>query len=384
MNTLDQDYAAGLLDSCEPPCISLYQPTHRHFPDNQQDPIRFGNLVKTLETSLLQQFSKDETQALLEPFHALAQDKDFWNHTLDGLAVLGSKGFFRVYRLQRAVDELAVVANSLHLKPLIRILQSTDRYQVLGVNQKEIKLFEGNRDALDEIDLAADVPRNITDALGDELTEKHQSVASYGGVGRGRSPMHHSHGGKASEIDGDAERFFRAIDRAVTEHHSQPSKLPLILAALPMHHHLFHSVSHNPFLIQDCIDVHPDALESMDELRERAWQVMAPRYMARLAGHVESYGNAVAQNLGDDKLEYVAKAVVEGRVATLLIEAHRVIPGRINDTTGEIQFDNLEHPDVDDVLDDLGMMAMKMGGQVVIVPAEMMPTQSGIAAIYRY
>ena len=28
-----------------PPCISLYQPTHRRHPDNQQDPIRFRNLV---------------------------------------------------------------------------------------------------------------------------------------------------------------------------------------------------------------------------------------------------------------------------------------------------------------------------------------------------
>ena len=28
------------------PCLSLYQPTHRHHPDNQQDPIRFRHLVK--------------------------------------------------------------------------------------------------------------------------------------------------------------------------------------------------------------------------------------------------------------------------------------------------------------------------------------------------
>jgi hypothetical protein len=384
VNTLDKDYAAGLLDNCDPPCLSLYQPTHRHHPDNQQDPIRFGNLVKALEESLLQQFPKDEIRPLLERFLALADDRDFWNHTLDGLAVLGARGMFRVYKLQRPVAELAVVADSFHIKPLMRVLQSADRYHVLGLNRKKIKLFEGNRDALDEIEPARGVPRTITEALGEELTEPHQTIASYGGLSGGHSPMHHGHGGRESDVDIDAERFFRAVDRAVLEHHSQPSGLPLILAALPEHHHMFHDVSHNPFLIQESIDIHPDALSSIDELRQRAWQLMEPRYLARLAALVEKFGNARSEGLGDDELAQVAKAVVGGRVATLLIEARREVPGRINAATGDIELDNLTHPEVDDVLDDLGTLVLKMGGQVVIVPTERMPTKTGIAAIYRY
>jgi hypothetical protein len=384
MNTFDKDYAAGLLDNCAPPCLSLYQPTHRHYPDNRQDPIRFRNLVKALEGSLLQKFPKDEIQPLLEPLLALAGDRDFWNHTLDGLAVLCARDMFRVYRLQRPVAELAVVADSFHRKPLLRILQSADRYHVLGLSRQAIKLFEGNRDTLDEIEPAPGVPRTIVQALGEELTEPHQTVASYGGVGRGRAPMHHGHGGKESEVDIDAERFFRAVDRAVLEHHSQPSGLPLILAALPEHHHMFHDVSHNPLLIPESIDIHPDALSSSDELRLRAWQLMEPRYLARLAALVEEFGNARSAGLGDDDLAQVAKAVVGGRVATLLIEARREIHGRINAATGTIELDNVTHPEIGDVLDDLGALALKMGGQVVIVPTERMPTKTGIAAIYRY
>ncbi|MFO7640728.1 MAG: hypothetical protein R6X17_05525, partial [Candidatus Competibacteraceae bacterium] len=171
MNTLDKNYATGLLDNCDPPCLSLYQTTHRHRPDNQQDPIRFGNLVKKLEESLQQQLPKEGVRQLLEPFLALAEDHDFWNHTLDGLAVLGAKGIFRVYKLHRPVAELALVADSFHTKPLMRILQSADRYQVLGLNRQEIKLFEGNRDALYEIQLHQDVPSKLTAALGKELTD---------------------------------------------------------------------------------------------------------------------------------------------------------------------------------------------------------------------
>jgi len=383
VGSLDKDYAAGLFRGCEPPCLSLYQPTHRHRPENQQDPIRFGNLVKVLEESLLQKYPKREIRTLLDSFLALAEDRDFWEHTLDGLAVLGGRGVFRVYRLQRPVPELAVVADSFHTKPLLRMLQSADRYQVLGLSQQEIKLFEGNRDALDEIEPGPGVPRTITEALGEEVTEPHQTVASYGGVGGSHSSMHHGHGGKAAEVDIDAERFFRAVDRGVLEHHSRPSALPLILATLPEHRQLFHQVSHNPLLMDEGIDIHPDAL-STDELRRRAWQVVEPHYLERLTALVEEFGRAKAKDLGEEDVVRVAKAVIAGRAATLLIEADRQIPGRIDAETGDIKFEDLADPEGDEVLDDLGELTLKMGGQVVVVPTERMPTKTGIAAIYRY
>lgn len=383
MDALNKDYAAGILDGCEPPCLSLYQATHRRHPENQQDPIRFRNLVQVLEESLLQKYPTHEVQPLLGPFLALAEDRDFWNHTLDGLAVLGARGMFRVYRLQRPVAELVVVADSFHTKPLMRNLQSADRYQILGLSRHEIKLFEGNRDALDEIELAQGVPRTITEALGEELTEPHLTVASYGGASGSQSPMHHGHGGKAAEVDIDAERFFRAVDRGILEHHSRPAALPLILAALTEHHQMFRQVSHNPFLLDEGIDIHPDALP-IDELRKRAWQVVEPHYLARLAELVEKFGSARSKDLGHDELAGVAKAAVAGRIATLLIEADREMPGRLDAATGAIKFDDLAHPEVDDVFDDLGAMVLKLGGEVIIVPTERMPTETGIAAIYRY
>ncbi|AKJ94448.1 MULTISPECIES: hypothetical protein [Thioalkalivibrio] len=384
MNRVDQDAAAGLWDDCDPPCLSLYQPTHRDHPDNEQDPIRFKNLVKALEDSLRQKFASDEIQPLLEPLLALADDREFWNCTFDGLAVLRDRNRFRVYKLQRPVPELAVVADSFHTKPLLRILQSADRYQVLALSRHEMKVFEGNRDALDEITPADGVPQTITEALGDELTDSRQTVSAYGGSGGGQAPMHHGHGGRKAELDDDAERFFRAVDRAVLEHHSKPSGLPLLLAALPEHHHMFHALSHNPFLISESLDVHPDALASSDDFRERVWQTIEPRYLERLAGLVDAFGSNQPKGLGSDDLAEVARAAVGGRVATLLIEARREIPGRVDATTGELEFDDLSHPETDDVLDDLGALVLKMGGEVVVVPKERMPTGTGIAAIYRY
>ena len=248
---------------------------------------------------------------------------------------------------------------------------------------QKIQLFEGNRDTLDEIDPAPEVPRTITEALGAELTEPHQTVASYGGVGGDSTPMHHSHGGKKDDADVDAERFFRAVDHAVIEHHSQPSGLPLILAALPEHHHLFHRVSHNRFLMAEGLTINPDVLP-VDELRERAWQVVEPQYQARLAALAEEFALAKSNGLGSDDLPQVAQAAAAGRVATLLIESDRQIAGRLDGATGGVEVADLSHPEVDDLLDDLGELVGKMGGQVLVIPAERMPGRTGLAATYRY
>lgn len=382
MDALEHDYPSVLLADHEPPCLSLYQPTHRHYPDRQQDPIRFRNLVKVLEASLRQEHAARDVRQLLASFQALADDGAFWTRTLDGLAVLATSDLFRVYRLQRSVPELAVVADSFHTKPLLRILQSADRYQILGINRQEMRLFEGNRDAVDEIEPAAEVPRTAVEVVGEKIGEPERKNRVYGPAGPGGTTRH----GTDVEEDAlasDTERFFRAVDRAVLEHHSRPSGLPLLLAALPEHHHLFRTVSRNPLLAAAAIDVYPDAL-SLDALRERAWQLVQPYYLNRLGGLIERFHAAKADNLGSDELAEIAAAAAAGRIATLLIEAERHVPGTFDPVTGAIRPHDLDHPEVDDLLDDLGERALRTGGEVVIVPAERMPTDTGIAATYRF
>lgn len=147
-----------------------------------------------------------------------------------------------------------------------------------------------------------------------------------GASGLGQA-MHHGHGAKVDEVDIDRGRFFRAVDRGMLEHHSRPSGLPLLLAALPEYHTPFRAISHNPFLLNSGIKKNP---------------------------------------------------------ASLLLEADREIPGRIDSTTGEIALCDLAHPEIDDLLDDLAETVLRRQGEVVVVPAERMPAATGVAAIYRY
>jgi len=378
--------AASLAELAVPraaPFLSLYQRTHRSRPDNQQDPIRFRNLIKELQASLASAYTSAESRALLQPFTDLADNFEFWNHTLDGLAVFRADNLFRVVLLHHTVDDLAIVADSFHVKPLRRYLQSAERYQVLQLSRGKFRLFEGDRDHLAEIEVAAGVPRTLTEALGEELTDAHHTVASYGGTGASSGAMHHGHGGARDEVDIDAERFFRVVDRGVFEHHSKVSGLPLILAALPEHHALFRRVSHNRFLLKSGLTANTEAL-ALNALRDEAWKVFEPQHREARLALADSFHAAMARGLGSDNPADVAVASAQGRVAILLIDAEQTIPGKLDTATGRISPADLVHPAVDDLLDDLGELVERMGGTVQVVPSQQMPGERGVAAIYRH
>jgi hypothetical protein len=196
--------------------------------------------------------------------------------------------------------------------------------------------------------------------------------------------MHHGHGGKKDETEKDAERFFRVIANAIYENYSRPTGWPLLLAALPEHHNLFQKVSKNPLLLPEGITINPDAV-AIDKLKDLAWELMEPEYHLQLDSLVDRFKQAKANGKGSDDMKEVAVAAIEGRVDTLIIEADRMIAVRItNLVTGNTQNKDLQNPKVDDLLDDMGELVTKMGGQVMVVPSDKMPSDTGLAAIFRY
>lgn len=382
INLLTPEMMPEILTVNEGPYISLYMPTFKSHPEKQQDPEKFKELIKEIEGSLLLKHSANEVKELLEPFRKLAEDFDFWQHTEEGLAVLRTKNFFKVIGLQSPVDKLVVVADSFHTKPLRKYLQTLERYQVLGLSLKDVHFYKGNRHSLVEVELLPGVPKTIEEALGDQLTQKYLTISS-GGSGVGGTGIHHGHGSKSDEVEKDAERFFTVVSRAVAEYYSEPSGLPLILAALPEHHNLFQKVSNNPHLLPHGIMINPKSV-SIEKLKKLAWEIIEPEYFSTLDKLAEQFNQAKADGIGSDTMEEIGEAAAQGRVDTLLLESDRVIPGRVDRETGVIEPADLEYPEIDDLLDDIGELVLHKGGNVIIVPVDKMPTFTGIAAIFRY
>lgn len=317
----------------------------------------------------------------MKPFKDIAEDKIFWNNVSDGLAVLANKDKCIVYKLNRTVEELAVVANSFHIKPLIRNFQSADSYHILGITRNDFNIYEGNRYSIEMIELDKDTPKTLEEVLGDEYTEPHLTPGTYGGAGG--TPMFHGQGGRKDEIEIDTERYFRYIDKFIIDNFSNRMKLPLILVALDEHQGEFRNISKNKFLLHQKVSKDPEALPR-EEIRKLTWDKMEPLYLRKTQDLIDRYGLQSSKFLGTGDLAEIAKAALEGKIDTLIIESGKVEPGRVNRKTGELERGDLDNPKLDDILDDLGEIALKSQSEVVVLPKERMPTDTGIAAIFRY
>jgi len=363
------------------PFVSLYQATHRHSPENKQDKIKFRNSLRTIENSLQQTCSRNMMNIIMDPFYQIEKDQALWNRTLDGLAILASQHNCIVYKLQRPVEDLLIIADSFHIKPLLRNFQSGDNYQLLGLNRNKFSLYEGNRYGIRQIELDPETPLTMKEVLGDEHTEPHLSHRSTGRAGG--FTVFHGQGGKKDDMDTDTEKYFKYVDRFVFKNYSEKSRLSLILVATAENLGIFKKLTRNSYLMEASIKISPESMEE-EQLKANAWELIEPIYLAKTKELVDSFEAAKAKLFGSDNLEQIAQAAIEKRVKIVLVEADRIIAGKIDINTGKIELsgESLE-PIYDDVLDDIAEIVLKNKGEVVVLPKERMPCATGAAAIYR-
>lgn len=363
------------------PFISIYQTSERDGSSNKQDLIKFKNAMKEVENSLKKEYDEDVIMKRMKPLIDLYDDRIFWNNVGEGVAVLSDAEDTIVYKLKRPVKELAIVSDSFHIKPLIRNFQSADRYHLLGISRDEFQLFEGNRYGFKRVDLGEDTPTTLDEILGKQLTEPHLNVGAYGGVGS--TPMFHGHGGKKEEVEIDTEKFFKYVDKFILDEYSSKERIPLVLVTLNEHQGEFRKISRNKYLLDEGINLNFEALDK-EQLKETFWEILEPLYIKRTKELVDRFETSRAQDLGSSDLVQVAKASVENRIDTILIEADMEIGGHLDKETGDITEGRITKPDFDDLLDDIGEMVLKNNGEVIILPRERMPSDTGVAAIYRF
>jgi hypothetical protein len=179
------------------------------------------------------------------------------------------------------------------------------------------------------------------------------------------------------------EQFIRLVDQAVWENHSRTSHLPMIVAADANHLDNFLSITKNQFILQQGIVINPDGV-SVDRLRDEAWKIIEPQYQDTIRNLVDQFHTAKAHHRGTDELLDVAEAAANGRVGTLIVDANRHVPGVLDRASGMVEQANQFDRRTEDVLDDLAEMVLKMDGQVYVLPHEQMPTEAGVAALFRY
>jgi hypothetical protein len=222
------------------------------------------------------------------------------------------------------------------------------------------------------------LPQSVADVAGMSMSSKSDSAND-----SIQSPRQSDQGNGQTE-GVPVEVFLRAVDRAVWENYSRPSGLPLILCADERTNAAFGAISKNPQLIEQGIMLDPHIL-SPQRLCDEAWKIMEPIFQQRMERLIDDFRTAKAHQKGSDDVVQVAEAASSGRVDTLLVGDGKHIAGKLLRHSGLLEPASMTPATQgDDVLDDLAEMVLRRDGHVLILPDHAMPTDTGVAAIYRY
>jgi hypothetical protein len=365
-----------LLGERKGPCVSVFLPTHRRPDGANEDRLRFRSLVEKARKKLEAVVAPRAVPRLAASLERFA-DGAFWRDSLDGLAVFSAPQFTRHWRIPMEMPERVVVANTFHVRPLIRYLQSDRRWYVLSLSGGGAAFFEGTPAGL-VAKVVPGIPR--TPAEADVTPHEKPGLSSHSAGGR-RAVFHGAGGVERTERE-DTARWLRAVDDAVSRL-LRDEHAPLVVAAVAKLQAAYRTVSRYPHLAGGVEGnfgrAKPEALHA------RAAPVAAAAFAAREDEAVSEYQRLNGAMRSSDDVEVVAAAAVAGRVRRLVIARGRTVRGTFDRATGAVgRRAAREDAYGDDVLDDLAEAVLVRGGAVLFVEKERMPTKSPVAAVLRW
>jgi len=386
MSVLSKSEIEQLATKREQWCVSIFMPTRRAGAEIQQNPIRLKNLLGQAEERLVTLgLRQPEAEALLEPARDLIPRQDFWRHQSDGLALFLSPKSFWLYRLPFDFAELMVAADRFHIKPLLPLLSGDGRFYVLALSQNEIRLLQGARYSVGQVDLT-DVPESLAEVLKwDDPEKRLQWHSRTGNQSNGRAAIFHGHGVASADDPKDyIRRYFHRIDEGLSNVLAGEAA-PLVLAGVEYLLPIYEQVNSYPHLMEEGIKGNPEK-QSMKELHQRAWKIVAPVFQQERQQAAEQYQRlaGAGSELASNELKTVVPAAHDGRVAVLFVGTGLQRWGGFDPQTRTVHVHEIEKLGDVDLLDYASVQTLLNGGTVYAVEPDKLPDVAPLAAVFRY
>jgi len=387
LSTITREEIRDLLTLPGKPRVSIYMPTFRAGAETQQNPIRLKNLLRSVQEKL-EASGMESTGAaeLMAPVRELVDDQAFWQQASDGLAIFCTPEVLRTYRLPTAVDELALVNDRFHLKPLFTLLAEDAPFYILTLSLKNIRLIAANRHHAEEVELPPDVPRSFTEAMG-ELTRRYsQFQAGTSAKTVARSPIFHGHGTGEDNLKAEIVQYFNLTDKALAKYMDRDNA-PVVLAGVEYLLPRYKETTELPHVLDEGLTGNCDGL-SADQLREMAWEIVEPVLTAGRQKAVERYGDLLGTGRASSRYDEILPAAHDGRIDTLFVARGVRLWGSYDEKKREARLEENQDDQGSGRGEDLlGLAAAQTflnGGQVYAVPQQDVPGGQALAAVFRY
>lgn len=366
-------------------CVSLYMPTHRVGREQQQNPVRFKNLLAKAETNLIANgLRRPKVQDLMQPAEELLTDKDFWQHQSDGLAMFLSNEFFVKYQLPASFKELLLITKSFHIKPLFPLLNRVGKFYVLFVSLNNIRLFQATADTISEI--ALKFPTSMDEALGIDDPQKYLNLHAGSmstSEAKGGAAIFHGHDPEDEEKK-NIRRFFQSINQGLNEL-LEDKNLPMILAGVDHILPIFRQACTYDNILEDSVSGNPDK-ENLKDIHQNAYQIAAPIFEESQKKAFEKFEQLKGQQsaLAISDLKAAVRAAKFGQVETLFVPVDEQKWGRYDARNGKVILESKPGPESEDLLDLAAAETILNSGQVFAVPRGQLASDGDLAAILRF
>lgn len=365
-------------------CVSIYMPTFRADKVVKENPSVFKKLLRDSEQQLISTgLRSNHARDFLKPAYDLVQNISMWRHQRDGLAVFISTDHFSHYSLPVDFEQLAIVSDRFHIKPLIRSFTGDGRYHVLALSQNDSRLFTGSRNSVANIELDS-LPKNLSEALQDSVVPKQIHFHS-GSTGRGgkRDSIIHGSSGEPDAKDAIL-RYFRLIDKALHDYLNEQSA-PLVIAGVDYLFPIYKEANTYPNIVDEFISGNPEMLGA-EELHEKAWSIVSPIFETAHNEFKDKFEELISsgQNNVSEELKEVLEASNHGRIDSFMVAAGTHIWGTYDADSNDLSIADDYATGTDDLLDLAVVNTIRNGGAVYVVEPAKMPEQLKFAALFRY
>jgi hypothetical protein len=387
MNALSEGTLKMLMGKHREPCISMYLPIHGARPEIQQDRIRLKNQTRQAENLLfLTNVHATEVEDLLEPIQALVDDEQFWLHPSDGLALFRSPDVFAPYHLPSSFRELVVVSTHFYLKPLLPFLSNDGYFYLLALSQTVVRLFEGTRFHMHEVELPGAVPEGLTEVLRHNQSDHHlqyQSSSSGASVGKGgrQAVILHGQGVDTDDTRKRILHYLRQLERGLQEL-LRDETAPLVLAGLTYLFPLYRAVNTYPHLLDRGVIGNPDTLKA-EILHKRAWALVEPHVLKARQDAAARYRNFAETERASNDVRKIIPAAYDGRIEDLFVTNDQEQWGTFDPATSAMHVHREAKFRDEDLLDLAATQTLLHGGSVYAVEREHMPDTALVAAVFR-
>jgi len=376
MSLLSRDEIQTLIQTSHGPCVSIFMPTLRAG-DTQQNPIRFKNLLRSAEERLAGWGLRNgDAEALLDPARRLMDDRAFWEHQEEGLALFRSPDLFKTYRLPLALRELSVVEDRFHVKPLFPLLSGDGHFYVLALSLKSIRLILASRFSAREVDLG-DIPKSFQEAMGG-LTRQFSQLQA------GTFP---GHGMAEDDLKAEIVKYFQIVDDGLNHLGVDIDRdAPFVLAGVEHLLPRYREASKLPHVLDEGLTGNVDGW-SAEQLRDKAWEIAEPVLLADRRKAAERFGDLRGTGRTSTQLDEILPAAHDGRVDTLFTARGVRVWGSYDPQERAARFQDDQDRQVhgsEDLIDRAAVQTFLNGGTVWAVEQQEVPEGYAVAAVFRY